>query len=300
MPVRRLPLVVAAVLVPLIASAQGAAAPRKLRVAVLEVRPLGTEPEKADLLSEIALTEAASIPGVEVIGRSDINSMLGFEKQKRVVGCSEDSSCLAEIGGALGVEYIMVGSLGRIGTLYRLDLKLVDAKKARVRNRMGVTVERREESLVAAVQKMVRALLLPEVPATFARNRTDDRAAGGGAEKPGDGATARATANPKAARRTWAYATGGLGVALLAGGAVAGLQARSAFEDEKSATTVAQWQDSKDKARSMSYVADGLFVAGAACAGVGTYLFLTSRAPALAVVPVPVRGGAVASLTVRF
>jgi TolB-like protein len=153
-------LLVAALLVPVAATA----AQKKVRVAVMEFRPLGTEQAKADLLSEIALTRASMMRGFEVIGRSDIASMIGFEKQKAVVGCSDDYGCLAEVGGALGVDLVMVGTLGRLGSLYRIDLKLVDTKKARVRGRIGVTVEEKEEKLVAAVEKAVRDLLEPETP----------------------------------------------------------------------------------------------------------------------------------------
>ncbi len=160
MPGSRVVLLFAALVAPLTASAEV----KKVRVAVLEIRPVGTEPAKAETLSEIALTEAAAMPGFDVIGKSDINSMIGFEKQKQVMGCADDSTCLAEVGGALGVDFIVVGSLGKIGSLYRIDLKLVETKKARVRGRIGVTVDRQEEKLVAAVQKAVRDLLEPATP----------------------------------------------------------------------------------------------------------------------------------------
>lgn len=153
-------LLVAALLIPVTATA----AQKKVRVAVMEFRPLGTEQAKADLLSEIALTRASMMRGFEVIGRSDIASMIGFEKQKQVVGCSDDYGCLAEVGGALGVDLVMVGTLGRLGSLYRIDLKLVDTKRAKVRGRIGATVEEKEEKLVAAVEKAVTDLLLPETP----------------------------------------------------------------------------------------------------------------------------------------
>jgi TolB-like protein len=153
-------LLVAALLLPVTATA----AQKKVRVAVMEFRPLGTEQAKADLLSEIALTRASMMRGFEVIGRSDIASMIGFEKQKQVVGCSDDYGCLAEVGGALGVDLVMVGTLGRLGSLYRIDLKLVDTKRAKVRGRIGATVEEKEEKLVAAVEKAVTDLLLPETP----------------------------------------------------------------------------------------------------------------------------------------
>jgi len=160
-----------ALLLPALAAAQAkqvAPGPKKTRVAVLDLRAIGVEASKAELLSEIALSEAASLPYLEVIGKSDINSMLGFEKQKKMLGCEEDSACIAEIGGALGVKLVLVGSIGKIGALYRVDLKVLDTQKAGSVRRQGTNVEGAEEKMVAAVQNAVRVLFAPEAAAAGA------------------------------------------------------------------------------------------------------------------------------------
>lgn len=92
-----------AALLAAVAAATPAAAqppPRRPRVAILEVRALGIAPEKAQALSEVALTEAANIGGLDVIGRSDIQSMIGFEKEKQMLGCSDDSKCMSARSGS--------------------------------------------------------------------------------------------------------------------------------------------------------------------------------------------------------
>jgi TolB-like protein len=313
---RRCIILLAVCLAPVVARAEV----KKVRVAVLDFRPLGTEQAKADLLSEVALTQASRMAGFEVIGRSDIAAMIGFEKQKQVLGCSEDSSCLAEVGGALGVDLIMVGSLGRLGTLYRIDLKVVDTKKAKVRGRIGVSVEGQEEKLVAAIEKTVRELLEPfrptEQPAVAAAPAGEPvkpaRAAPALTPRPPEtGSTAPLGSPPREAeagagrssRRTWAWVAGGAGLAVFAGGVVAGLQARAAFDDQKAASAagdLAAFEDNKSKARSMSIVADSLFVAGAAGMGVGTWLWFTSRPAPVALHLAPVAGGAMASMSGEF
>jgi TolB-like protein len=154
-------LAVACGLLPAAVDAAPEATPRRIKIAVTEIRPLNTEQAKADLLSEVALTEAAQSRRLEVVGKSDIAAVLGLEQQKKVLGCADDSACLAEIGGALGVDYLLVGTLGRLGTLYRIDLKLVDARKARALERFGESVSGEEEKLVGAVQRGVRQLIEP-------------------------------------------------------------------------------------------------------------------------------------------
>ncbi len=307
----------------LLAALAGPAQAKELRIAVLDIRALGTDAAKAELLSEVALTEAASMGGFDVIGKSDIASVIGFEKQRQVMGCTEDSNCLAEIGGALGVDLILVGSLGTLGDLYRLDLKLVDAKKARVRSRIGVTVEGKESRLVAAIQKAVRDLLGPlrqgeekvaakePPPKVEAKEeaKVEAKATPPDERKPDLALTAKRDAEPPAppaagsARRRWGYITGGAGLALLAGGAVAGLQARAALDDEKAASAagdLAAYDDNKAKVKSMSLLADGLFVAGAVGVGVGGWLWFTGAPSDVAVGVVPLPGGALASISGGF
>jgi TolB-like protein len=303
----------------LAALALAPAAAKVVKVAVLEIRALGTEASRAELLSEVALTEAASMRGFDVIGKSDINSIIGFEKQKQVIGCSDDSTCLAEVGGALGVDFILVGSLGRIGSLYRIDLKLVETRKARVRGRIGVSVDGQEEKLVVAIQKAVRDLLLPETPAdepvaAVVAPTKEQRADPKLAPRADKGARTaeRRTVAPTppppsdgkarsggSSRRTWAYVAGGAGLAAVAGGVVAGLSAKAAFDDEKAASAagdLAAYEDYKSKAQTLPLVADGLYVVGAAGIGVGAWLYFTGKEPAVAFDVVPLPGGAMATI----
>jgi TolB-like protein len=270
---------------------------------------------KSDLLSEVALTEAASFDRFEIIGRSDIASMIGFEQQKKVLGCVEDSSCLAEIGGALGVDYVLIGSLGRLGTLYRVDLKVVDTKKARVLGRFGESVTNEEEKLVAAVQKGVRQLLTPIVtgggdlpPPVVAKPATPVPLPPPPVAKPAP-APAPAVAEPVAtapapsskesgmSRSAWGWTAAGGGAALVAVGAVFGMSAQKAFSDEKAAKTLDAYNSAKSKAKSNSLLADVFFVTGAAGLGVGGYLLLSGK-PGVAVAPT--EGGALAMYAGRF
>lgn len=104
------------------------------KIAVLEIRALDA-PSKAqiDIVQEVLLADLAKTRQFEVIGASDIAAMLGFERQKQLLGCAEEaSSCLAELGGALGAEYVLFGSVARLDQTRRVDLKLMDATKNQV------------------------------------------------------------------------------------------------------------------------------------------------------------------------
>jgi TolB-like protein len=332
----------AALLLSSAAAAAPAEAPapggRRARLAVLEIRPLGTEPVKAELLSEVALTEASTFADLEIIGRSDIAALLGFERERQVLGCAEEAGCLAEIGGALGVEYLLVGSLGRLGQLYRIDLKLVDARKARVLLRFGESVEGSEEALVATVQRGVRQLVLPVAagaappPLAQASPGAEPAPAPEPAPEPpqapelapepepapaptvavplsppalAPAPAARTSAAPApgmdGSRRAWGWTAVGGGAALAAAGVVFGLQAQKAYQDEKSASAAGDrplYDSSKSRAKSRALAADVCYGLGAAGVGTGVYLLLTGRAGGVAAAPAP--GGAVAVVAGRF
>jgi hypothetical protein len=119
----------------------------------------GAEQSLGPILTEIMTTETSQQSGVTVVGASDIKAMLGFEQEKQLLGCADDVSCMAEIGGALGVDLLLVSDLGRVGATYVLNLKLIDASAARVKNRLYRTVAGEADALIDTVRKSIPELL---------------------------------------------------------------------------------------------------------------------------------------------
>lgn len=63
---------------------------------------------------------------LKVTTRRDIEQILGLERQKALLGCSEDaSSCLAELAGGLGVDAVLSGSLAKTGSSYTVTMRVV-------------------------------------------------------------------------------------------------------------------------------------------------------------------------------
>src|SRR2546421_11369337 len=95
-------------------------------IAVLPIKAKG-KADKAviEVLDDLLLSALQSQGGVRVIGKSDIDAMLGFEKTKDAVGCTE-VACAAEIAGALGVDTVVSPTVGTLGSKYILTLVLID------------------------------------------------------------------------------------------------------------------------------------------------------------------------------
>jgi hypothetical protein len=96
----------------------------------------GVDASLVKLLSDAVLSHLKSSQQFSsVIGSSDIQAMISMEQQKQALGCDEDS-CLAQLGGALGVPYLLIGSLGTVGGRFMLNLKLLQVEDARVAERV--------------------------------------------------------------------------------------------------------------------------------------------------------------------
>jgi hypothetical protein len=68
---------------------------------------------------------------VEVTTQRDIGQLLGLERQRVLLGCSEDATdCAAELAGALGVDGLLSGTVTRSPSGYLVNLKVLRAKDA--------------------------------------------------------------------------------------------------------------------------------------------------------------------------
>jgi len=125
---------------------------------VIEAREI--DAKLGELLDEVLLAElAAAVPeGSELLGASDVKTMLDFEEQKQLAGTCEDSSCLAEIGAALGASHLVVPTLGLLGEQYVVGLKLIVVAEATVIHRKLRYVEATETALLGGVRQEAAVL----------------------------------------------------------------------------------------------------------------------------------------------
>jgi len=102
---------------------------RTTKVVVLPLAALGgVSRETAQLLGDALAGELRRRAGVSVLTQADVGALLGVEKTRQMLGCSE-SGCMAEIGGALGADRVIHGSLGRVGASLVVNFSALDAKK---------------------------------------------------------------------------------------------------------------------------------------------------------------------------
>ena len=84
----------------------------------------GLEPSEVKILSARLQSEMVKAGGYRVVERKKIEKI--FEEQKfQMSGCVEE--CLIEIGMMLGAKQIVIGDVGKFGSTYTINARLVDA-----------------------------------------------------------------------------------------------------------------------------------------------------------------------------
>lgn len=103
----------------------------RISVAVMDLAGSeGVDTTLLTSLSGVVSQELDQLGAFRAISTNEIKQMLEFEGMKQTLGCDE-MSCLAELGGALGVDYIISGSVARVGESYLLQLQLTDIRRAK-------------------------------------------------------------------------------------------------------------------------------------------------------------------------
>ena len=149
-----------------------------VKVAVMPVAAgEGVSDKTAAAVTEAVAAEVRRVPEVQAVTQREIASLLSLEQQKSLLGCQSDS-CMADIGGALGVDRLVVGDLAVLGQSWLFHLKLLDVKKARVtaqadRRLKGGSVDDLLDALPSAV-----AEILPGGPAGAEAGRPAGKAPG--------------------------------------------------------------------------------------------------------------------------
>ncbi len=132
-------------------------------IAVLPLQIKRLERELGALIDELLVSNVSASGCFKVISSSDINAMLGLEKLKDVSGCS-DTACAAEIGGALGVDLLLSGTVGRLGDNLLVSLAVIDIAKSEVLGRLTSNIPQDENQISGYLHEAVRKLFA-NVPA---------------------------------------------------------------------------------------------------------------------------------------
>lgn len=115
-------------------------------------------PSKSELIDSLSATLALRMSEtglVRVTTPADVAAVLGMERQKQLLGCTE-SNCVAELAGALGAKALVTGELAVVGEILQLSVRVIDATSARP---LFQALERHRDaaSLLSAIDRLAIA-----------------------------------------------------------------------------------------------------------------------------------------------
>ncbi len=197
-----------------------------LLAVALPVRAASLPPSTFATLTSVVTVALGRHANLDVISSADVRRAIELEGDKRALGCAEQTSCLAEIAGAMGARLVVFGQVGDLDGELVLTLNLFDSHSA---SAVGRVLERAPDArrlgaqLEPAVDRLVARTLAAAKPSERIRVLVLDLEPGGvGVGEPGAAATAAGASPPTPWLLYGAGATAGVAVLALGVGAVIG------------------------------------------------------------------------------
>jgi hypothetical protein len=143
-----------------------AASGRTLKLVLLPLTPRGeVRRESVAVFDEALAGELRRRGGISVVAESDLVALLGVERKRQMLtGCAV-SGCLAELGGALGADRVVHGSVGRVGSSMVVTIASLDAARPRTVASVSERLKGAgDEAFLDALPAMVDRLLSEPAP----------------------------------------------------------------------------------------------------------------------------------------
>ena len=138
-------------------------------VAVLDFEGRGITMQEAKTLTDRFTTSLSSTNKVIMVERGTMNDVLqeqGFDAGE----CTSDE-CAAEVGAMLGVEYMISGSIGKIGSAYTIDAKMFAVATGAAETMKSITYAGAVEGLIVEIEILAWDILSLDPPRALKRKR---------------------------------------------------------------------------------------------------------------------------------
>jgi len=132
---------------------------KELSFAVFDIKPSGVSKELADNLTQVLSVEIKRVEGTKVIGKDDLAAIMSHERMGQLLGDECSTECFAEVGGALGVDKLIVGRVGKIGEKFFIALRMIDPVAVKVDSRITEIYRGTEDLMIRAMRHAGRSLL---------------------------------------------------------------------------------------------------------------------------------------------
>lgn len=155
-----------------------------VKVAAPGLKGADVPQDKLDFFSD-HLAQQLNRDGLKVVTPAEIKQLISMERQKELLGCADDgSNCMVELSNALGVDGMVMGSIGKFGGAFQIDLKVVSSRQGQALSTYSARVPDEPavlDELNKAASQMASDVIAALRPAPPRKNLAWIPAAGGAA-----------------------------------------------------------------------------------------------------------------------
>ena len=187
--------------------------PKKLNIAVLEFEARGgVSKEDAASLSDAFQGQIIETGEFVVVDRNRIKAILQEQGFQQSEACSQ-VECIVEVGRILKVEKMFAGTIGKVGSIYTVNVQVIDVQTAQIEQNKS----RRHSGTIEALLTDV----IPEIAAEMGKALT--------------GKDVRVSTGTTGGSSTWYWYV--LGGAVVAGGVVLATSSKKSGSPTSTTTT---------------------------------------------------------------
>jgi len=137
-------------------------------VAVLDFEGRGISQMESATLTDRLMSEMVATNAVIMVERTQMKEILD-EQGLQQAGCTS-AECAAEVGALLGVQYMVSGSFGKLGSTFTVDAKMFSVETGQTTNSVSKTYRGEVDGLLPIIEIVAWELVGLEPPAaTLAR-----------------------------------------------------------------------------------------------------------------------------------
>jgi curli biogenesis system outer membrane secretion channel CsgG len=135
--------------------------PGKTNIAVINMKNTsGVTSGEIEVISDRLRGELFNTGKVNVMERDQMQEILkeqGFQQS----GACTNEACMVEMGQLLGVEQLITGSLGKVGSMFLVNLRVIDVKTAKIVKVVSVDIKGDLEEVVSQLPGISSQLVAP-------------------------------------------------------------------------------------------------------------------------------------------
>jgi TolB-like protein len=121
---------------------------QKVNVAVLDLEAISVTPVEARTLTDKFRGELVRTGKFQVIERSQMEEILNEQGFQQTGACNSDE-CYVQAGRLLGVEQMIGGSIGKVGNIYLVSVRLIAVET-------GVIVKLVDEEVEGSIDEVLK------------------------------------------------------------------------------------------------------------------------------------------------